>query len=78
MNSNEVVYCEGEPANKVHIIYYGSFELLVKEFNKPSILDKINVGKERLKTILKLQRGYVGGLEALNKDAKYEQTLKVI
>jgi len=35
------------------------------------------VGKERLKTVLKLQKGYVAGLEALNKNAKYEQTLKV-
>ncbi len=77
MNYNEIVYCEGEGANKIHIIYYGSFELLVKEYNKFSNLDKINVGKERLKTVLKLQKGYVAGLEALNKNAKYEQTLKV-
>lgn len=78
LNHNEVVYCEGEPATKIYIIYYGSFELLVKEYNKISNLDKINVGKERLKTVLKLQKGYVAGMEAFIKNAKYEQTLKVI
>lgn len=77
MNYNDVVYCEGEVANKIHLIFQGSFVLLVKNLNKLSNLDKINIGKERLKTILKLEKGYVAGIEAIKSNSKYEQTLRV-
>jgi len=77
LNYNDVVYCEGEVANKIHLIFKGSFDLLVKNFNKLSNLDKINIGKERLKTILKLEKGYIAGIEAIDINSKYEQTLRV-
>lgn len=49
----------------------------VKEFNKITKVDKINIGKERLRTILKLEKGNVAGIEALDGNSDYEHTLKV-
>ena len=77
MDHHEILYCEGEKAEKLHIIYRGSFELQVKDFFKKNVMDKNEIGKERLHTVLKLEKGDIAGIESLKEDYFYQQTMKV-
>lgn len=60
------------------MIYSGSFEFLVKDFSKLNFIDKEEISRKRLHTILKLEKGDIVGLEALKEDGHYQQTMRSI
>lgn len=76
-NANEFVYYEGHEAQKIHIIYFGSFNLDSRNPKKITYVNDYEAQHLKMHTISKLEKGNFAGLEALDIDRTFKNTLRV-
>jgi hypothetical protein len=77
VNRDEIIYIEGKPAESLYLIYKGEFKLQKKNLSADDEIDKIELSRMKLYTVLKLGAGDLAGIETVMDHERYKYTLKV-
>lgn len=72
------MYTEGNKATDLYIIYNGVFKLQKKNLSGQDEIDRADLTKTKLYTILKLDQGDFAGIESIMNVNRYKYTLIVL